>query len=46
VRRVAGYGELVVLPGVGHLLTEAADDLRARLPRWILAAFDGTPEPF
>lgn len=46
VQHLAGHGELVLLPGVGHLLTEAADDLRTRLPRWILGAFDGTPEPF
>lgn len=46
VRALAGHGDLVVLPGAGHLLTEAGDDLRTRLPRWILGAFDGTPEPF
>jgi alpha/beta superfamily hydrolase len=32
-----GHGELVVLPGAGHLLAEAADDLRVRLGDWIPA---------
>lgn len=32
-------GELVVFPGAGHLLTEAADDLRERLSIWIPARF-------
>jgi len=35
VRMIAGTGELVVLPGAGHLLTEAADELRTRLIEWI-----------
>ena len=34
-----GHGELVVLPGVGHLMSEAADDLRERLGTWILDRF-------
>ena len=36
---VAGLsgGELVVLPGAGHLLTQAGDELRARLLAWIPA---------
>jgi pimeloyl-ACP methyl ester carboxylesterase len=46
VQRIAGHGEVVVLPGAGHLLTEVADDLRGRLAAWILSAFDGGPEPF
>jgi alpha/beta superfamily hydrolase len=46
VRRVAGHGELIVLPGAGHLLTEAGDELRARLPRWILGALSGSTEAF
>lgn len=41
VQRIAGHGELVVLPGAGHLLTEAGDELRVRLPRWILGTFTG-----
>lgn len=36
VRTLAGQGELVVLPDTGHLLAEAADDLRARLLPWVL----------
>ena len=35
-----GDGELVVLPGAGHLLTEAGDELRSRLTAWIPARFD------
>jgi acetyl esterase/lipase len=35
VQALAGSGELEVLPGAGHLLTEAADHLRDRLHRWI-----------
>jgi pimeloyl-ACP methyl ester carboxylesterase len=39
VRMLAGRGELVVLPGTGHLLTEAATELRARLRIWLLETF-------
>jgi uncharacterized protein len=46
VRDFAGHGELVVLPGVGHQLAEAGEELRARLPPWILAAFEGRTLPF
>ena len=46
VRGIAGHGEAVVLPGAGHLLNEAADDLRDRLAAWILAAFSGEPAAF
>jgi alpha/beta superfamily hydrolase len=35
VRALAGHGELVVLPGTGHLMAEAADELRRRLLTWI-----------
>lgn len=35
VQALAGTGELVVLPGAGHLLVEAAADLRERLGTWI-----------
>jgi dienelactone hydrolase len=34
-----GHGELEILPGAGHLLTEVADQLRARLGAWIPAQF-------
>jgi pimeloyl-ACP methyl ester carboxylesterase len=46
VRRIAGHGEVVVLPGAGHLLAEVAQDLRDRLAPWVLSAFDGPPPPF
>ena len=32
-----GQGELIVLPGAGHLLREAGPELRARLGEWIPA---------
>ena len=40
VRMIAGHGELVVLPGAGHLLSEAGDALRARLAAWVPEVFD------
>ena len=42
---VAGLsgGELVVLPGAGHLLTQAGDELRERLLAWIPAALGRQP---
>ena len=39
VRMVVGGGELVPLPGVGHLLAEAGDELRDRLGNWIPEKF-------
>jgi hypothetical protein len=39
VQMIAGTGELVVLPGAGHLLTEAADELRQKLGSWIPKQF-------
>lgn len=39
VRMVVGGGELVPLPGVGHLLAEARDELRDRLGNWIPEKF-------
>ena len=41
VQMLAGHGDVVILPGVGHLLTEAADELRERLDDWITARFAG-----
>jgi hypothetical protein len=41
VRMIAGSGELVVLPGCGHLMREAAVELRQRLLEWIPAVLDG-----
>jgi predicted esterase len=32
---LAGGGEVVILPGAGHLLREAGDELRTRLRDWI-----------
>jgi alpha/beta superfamily hydrolase len=48
VRMIAGTGELVVLPGAGHLLREAGDELRGRLSEWIPERFatpGDEPEP-
>ena len=39
VRMVIGGGELVPLPGVGHLLAEAAEKIEARLQEWIPEKF-------
>ena len=36
---LAGHGEVVLLPGTGHLLSEAAQELRDRLGEWIPARF-------
>lgn len=41
VRSLVGNGELVILPGAGHLLAEAHDELRDRLMRWIPEHLDG-----
>jgi len=35
VRMLIGHGEVEILPGTGHLMTEAADHLRERLGAWI-----------
>ena len=37
VHALTGHGEVVVLPGEGHLLSGAADELRERLLEWIPA---------
>ncbi|MGQ0844605.1 MAG: alpha/beta hydrolase [Sporichthyaceae bacterium] len=41
IRRVAGHGRVVVFPATGHLLHEASEELRSRLPDWIRRSFDG-----
>jgi pimeloyl-ACP methyl ester carboxylesterase len=46
VRHIAGYGAVVKLPGTGHLLTESGEELRRRLPRWLLAALGGDAQPY
>lgn len=40
-----GSGELVVIPGTGHLLTEAGDLLRDRLGRWVPERLLGPAPP-
>jgi pimeloyl-ACP methyl ester carboxylesterase len=39
VQMLAGGGEVVLLDGAGHLLREAAGELRARLEAWIPERF-------
>lgn len=45
VRALVGHGELVILPGAGHLLTEAHDELRDRLGTWIPDRLNPTLRP-
>ena len=40
VRMIAGHGELVLLPGTGHLMSEAGPALRERLGAWIPEQFE------
>ena len=44
VQMLAGGGELMILPGAGHLLTEAHDELRDRLGAWIPERLSGPGE--
>jgi pimeloyl-ACP methyl ester carboxylesterase len=39
VQMLAGQGEVVLLPGTGHLLAEAAGDVRSRTEAWISEQF-------
>jgi pimeloyl-ACP methyl ester carboxylesterase len=39
VQMIAGHGDVVFLPGTGHLMTQAADDVRTRLLGWIPSRF-------
>jgi hypothetical protein len=39
VQMLAGHGELVPLAGTGHLLTEAAEEVRERLATWVPEKF-------
>jgi pimeloyl-ACP methyl ester carboxylesterase len=41
VRELAGDGEVVLVPGGGHLLREAGDLLRERLPEWVRTRLSG-----
>jgi pimeloyl-ACP methyl ester carboxylesterase len=43
VQMLAGHGEVVLLPGNGHLFDEAAGELRERLMEWIPARFAESP---
>ena len=43
VQALVGHGELVILAGAGHLLTEAHDELRERLWSWIPARLADEP---
>jgi dienelactone hydrolase len=43
VQAIVGHGDLVILPGAGHLLTEARDELRERLGAWIPERFREAP---
>lgn len=42
VQMIVGHGDLVIIPGAGHLLTEAHDELRERLGTWIPDRFAET----
>jgi len=44
VRMIASGGEVVILPGAGHLLREAGDELRTRLGAWIPDRFPDASE--
>jgi len=46
VRAIAGYGAVTVLPGTGHLLNESGEELRLRLPRWLLGALGDGAVPY
>ncbi len=39
VQMLAGHGEVVLLPGTGHLLSQAAAEVRERLLTWIPERF-------
>jgi hypothetical protein len=36
---LAGHGEVVLLPGTGHLLTQSKDEVRDRVRTWITHRF-------
>lgn len=38
-----GHGELVILPGTGHLLSEVGEELRERLLEWVPRALGSSP---
>ena len=39
VQMLAGHGEVVLLPGTGHLLTQSKDEVRDRVRSWIIDRF-------
>ncbi|MEY2406647.1 MAG: hypothetical protein QOG39_1563, partial [Acidimicrobiaceae bacterium] len=41
VREIAGHGDVVVLPGAGHLMAEEGPALLTRLLEWIPATLEG-----
>lgn len=41
VRDIAGSGEVVVLPGDGHLLAQSGDAIAERLVTWLPSALSG-----
>ena len=41
VQMIAGSGELVIVPGAGHLLTQGAVEIRAKLETWLPAVLAG-----
>ncbi|MDQ1462693.1 MAG: hypothetical protein QOI08_4177, partial [Actinomycetota bacterium] len=43
VQMLAGHGDVVLLPGAGHLLTQAAAEVHERLAEWIPARFAREP---
>jgi dienelactone hydrolase len=44
VRSLVGHGELLILPGTAHLMSEAHDELRTRLGEWIPDRFEEAHE--
>ena len=45
VRMMAGYGDVEILEGTGHLFREVGDELRARLLDWIPTVLAAPPVP-
>lgn len=43
VAAMAGGADVIVLPGAGHVLDEAADELRTRLYEWVPAVLSAAP---
>ena len=43
VQMLAGHGEVVLLAGTGHLLTQSADEVRERVTAWIAERFADEP---